>query len=161
MPINHRFLAQTQVNLLRIILLEVVSLVITNSHRSLEPRLLVLAQVVLHPHSVTMYRRISRRIVRVLTTIFVPIVILLFSLLVFPPQNTTSALATTGTGLFGNTQHNQAVQQTQQPANPFGNLLGQNTTQPTGTSFFGSGLQSTQRQPQTSLFCNSLGPPMH
>jgi len=107
-----------------------------------------------------MYRRISRRVVRVLTTIFMPVVILLFSLIVFPPQNTTSALATTGTGLFGNTQQNQAVQQTQQPGNPFGNLLGQKTTQqPTGTSLFG-GLQSTQPQQQTSLFGSNLGQPM-
>ena len=71
------------------------------------------------------------------------------------PQNTTSALTTTGTGLFGNSQQNQPLQQAQ-PTNPFGSLLGQKPAQPTGTSLFGGGLQTAQPQQQSSLFGTSI-----
>ena len=81
-----------------------------------------------------------------------------------PQQNTTTPslfgnnTTTTGTGLFGNTQQNQQAQQnTQQPANPFGNLFGQKAAQPTGSSLFGGGTQTSQPQQQTSMFGNAFG----
>lgn len=124
---------------------------------NLDLRLLVVV-LVLHPFLALTCHKISKQILVSLITIILMLVVI-FSSSVFgnPPQNTSSAL--TGTGLFGNSQQNQLTQQTQQPANPFGNLLGQKTTQPAGTSLFG-GIQSTQPQQQPTMFGNSnLGQP--